>query len=155
MVHPNKYNVNSNWSLHVIHAIQRKFLVACTRLSNPLCLSVHWSIGPSVKLYFFLLFLVADTQLYKRLWPSVCRSISTSRKVGKWAFLKTFCVCLSVSRVLGCRWGLDAPAHPSATILWPCVTCFLVIFPLISFPCLWHSHSHFRLYASVHSSFLP
>ena len=29
----------------------------------------------------------------------------------------TFCVCLSVGGGLGCGWGLDAPAHPSATIL--------------------------------------
>ena len=36
----------------------------------------------------------------------------------------TFCVCLSVGGGLGCGWGLDAPAHPSATILWPRVTCF-------------------------------
>ena len=28
---------------------------------------------------------------------------------------------------LGCGWGLDAPAHPSATILWPRVTCLLII----------------------------
>ena len=31
--------------------------------------------------------------------------------------LDTFCVCLSVGGGLGCGWGLDAPAHPSATIL--------------------------------------
>ena len=28
---------------------------------------------------------------------------------------------------LGFGWGLEAPAHPSATILWPCVTCFFFI----------------------------
>ena len=28
---------------------------------------------------------------------------------------------------VGCGWRLDAPAHPSATILWPCITCLLVL----------------------------
>ena len=60
------------------------------------------------------LFLVADTQLNKRLClsfgPSVCR-------VKKWktSVLDMLCVCLSVGWVLGC--GLDAPTHPSATTL--------------------------------------
>ena len=33
--------------------------------------------------------------------------------------------CILCMRVgdLECGWGLDAPAHPSATILWPRVTC--------------------------------
>ena len=35
-------------------------------------------------------FLVADTQLYKRLCPYIPRSISTSRKVGKQAFKNIF-----------------------------------------------------------------
>ena len=26
-----------------------------------------------------------------------------------------------------CEWGLDAPAHPSATTLWPRVTCYLTV----------------------------
>ena len=78
-------------------------------------------------------FSVADTQLYKRLCPSagpslcplirrsICFSVDTSRKVRKWAYYVVgFCVCVGD---MGYGWGLDAPAHPSATILWPRVTC--------------------------------
>ena len=63
-------------------------------------------------IWWLLLFLVADTQLYKRLCPC-----------GKTRTFDTFCICLSVGGGFGCGWGLDAPAHPSATILWPRVTC--------------------------------
>ena len=66
-------------------------------------------------------FLVADTQLYKRLCPSVHPSVRPSvvieSKSGKTSVLDTFCVGLSVGDGFGCGWGLDAPAHPSATIL--------------------------------------
>ena len=66
-----------------------------------------------------LAFLVADTQLYKRLCPSVRPSVGPSVIVIelKTSVFDTFCVCLSVGPGLGCGWGLDAPAHPSATIL--------------------------------------
>ena len=76
----------------------------------------------------FHFFLVADTQLYKRLCPSVGpsvrRSVVIELKRGKTSVFDTFCVCLSVGSGFGCGWGLDAPAHPSTTILWPRVTCF-------------------------------
>ena len=66
--------------------------------------------------------LVADTQLYKRFCPSVHLSVGPLEAVielksGEMSVLDTFCVCLSVGDGLGCGWGLDAPAHPSATIL--------------------------------------
>ena len=35
----------------------------------------------------------------------------------------TCCVCVCVGWGVGCGWVLAAPAHPSATILWPLVTC--------------------------------
>ncbi len=72
--------------------------------------SIRWSVGPSVR-----------------------------RSVGLWArvekretsVLKAFCVCVCVGRGVGwgvgCGWGLAAPAHLSATILWPRVTCFLFL----------------------------
>ena len=75
-------------------------------------------------------FLVADTQLYKRLCPSVrpsvCRSVRRSlemieSKSWKTSVLEAFWVCVCVGRGVGCGWWLAAPAHPSATILWPCV----------------------------------
>ena len=47
-----------------------------------------------------------------------------SGKVRKQAFLNAFCIRISVYWELGCRLGLDALAHPSVTILLPCVTCF-------------------------------
>ena len=86
------------------------------------------------------LLLVADTQLYKRLClsvgpsvhPSVRRSVMIESKRGKTSVLDTLCVCLCVGRRLGCGWGLDAPAHLSATILWPCITCSFqdwILFP--------------------------
>ena len=89
-----------------------------------------------------VIFLVADTQLYKRLCPSVRHSIGPSvmvieLKSGKTSVFDTFCVCLSVGGGLGCGWGLDASAHPSATILWPRVTCssppYCSLTPLPSF----------------------
>ena len=82
-----------------------------------------------------LRFLVADTQLYKRLCPSIGPSVGPSvrpcQRVEKWetSGLEAFCVCVCVGRgvgwSVGCGWGLAAPAHPSATILWPRVTCCL------------------------------
>ena len=76
------------------------------------------------------LFLVADLQLYKRLCPSVRPLVHPSvgpsvgplvmieLKSGKTSVLDTFCVCLCVEGVgVGVWMGLDAPAHPSATIL--------------------------------------
>ena len=39
--------------------------------------------------------------------------------------LDIFYVCLCMEWGLGCGWGLDAPAHPSAPILWPRITCSL------------------------------
>ena len=67
-------------------------------------------------------FLVADTQLYKRLCPFVRPLVHPSEvviKLKSWetSVLDAFCVCLSVGGGLGCGWGLDAPAHPSAKIL--------------------------------------
>ena len=76
--------------------------------------------------YIIDAFYVADTQLYKRLRPSVGPlarwSVGPSvmvieSKSGKMSVFDTFCVCLSVEGGLGCEWGLDAPAQPSATIL--------------------------------------
>ena len=67
---------------------------------------------------YFSTFLVADTQLYKRLCPSVgWLEAVIELKSGEIGVLDTFCVCLSIGGGLGCGWGLDAPAHPSATIL--------------------------------------
>ena len=64
-----------------------------------------------------LFFLVADTQLYKRLCPSVGPLVRPSvmvieSKSGKTSVLDTFCVCLCVEGVwvgvwmgFGCGWG--------------------------------------------------
>ena len=72
-------------------------------------------------------FLVADTQLYKRLCPSV--SLLVRWYVGllvRWSLVRPWTqvkkranehfrwfLCMDV----GCEWGLDAPVHLSATIL--------------------------------------
>ena len=84
-------------------------------------------------------FLVADSQLYKRLCPSVRPlvrwSVTLELKTRKTriydAAVVTLCVCVcqcvggGLGVGLGWGWGLDAPAHPSTTILWPCVTCWV------------------------------
>ena len=62
--------------------------------------------------------------------PSVCPSVHEHEsKSGKTSDLEAFCVCVCVGRGVGwgvgCGWGLAAPAHPSATILWPHVTCYI------------------------------
>ena len=69
-------------------------------------------------MFLFFLFLVADTQLYKRLCPSVHQSVRPSVSPGSLSWK----VCAGWR--FGCGWGLDAPARPSAMILWPRVTCF-------------------------------
>jgi len=75
------------------------------------------------------LFLVADTQLYKRLCPSVrwFRDARVENAHLWYCSCHLVCGCVSAWHEwlerLGWGWGLDAPAHPSATILWPRVTC--------------------------------
>jgi len=73
-----------------------------------------------------IMFLVADTQRYKRLCPSVGPSVRWSvyqheSKSEKTSVLEAFRVCVCVGKGVGwgvgCGWGLAAPAHPSATIL--------------------------------------
>ena len=80
-------------------------------------------------------FLVADSQHYKRLCPSVRWSVRPSvrddrvEKCENAHFLMLqlwLSVCECVWIEWGCEWGLQAPAHPSATILWPRVTCLFV-----------------------------
>ena len=99
------------------------FLVMEPQLCNRLCPSRR-----SVQ------FLVADMQLHKRLCPSVNPSVRPSNRVNKSKSRKMSvleaCVCVCVGRKVGwgvrCRWGLAAPAHPSATTLWPRVTCSFI-----------------------------
>ena len=71
-------------------------------------------------------FLVADTQLYERLFPSVGPSVCRRAWMEKWKNerFEAFCVCFCVGKGVGCGWGLAAPAHPSATILRPRITCY-------------------------------
>ena len=100
-----------------------------------------WKKGQSI---FFDLFLVADTQLYKRLCPSVCWSIGPLVRYARDVTLavKTRKTCIhgaavdfvcgwvcwkGVGGVVGVSLGLDAPAQPSATILWPHVTCLVCL----------------------------
>ena len=68
-------------------------------------------------------FLVADTHLCKRLCPSVSPSIRND-PVQKWKNKRFYILFVYVSELGLCGWGLDAPAHPSETILEPRVTCF-------------------------------
>ena len=125
------------------------FFGFCLRLCLRLCLSLGllWPF-PCLCFYSFVsvsvfilnvsfllslyLFLVADTQFYKRLCLSVGPSIGQLvRRLVRWSMnlsrewenkcLEAFWVYIWG---VGCGLGLDAPAHPSATILWPCVTCF-------------------------------
>ena len=96
-------------------------------MSNLLVLLLFEFFPTKLSLCFSLsVFLVADTQLYKRLCPSVRPFVHPSvrkheSKSGKTSVLEAFCVCVCVGRgvgwSVGCGWGLAAPAHPSATIL--------------------------------------
>ena len=91
-------------------------------------------------------FLVADTKFYKRLCPSVGSLVRQSRsscharvvtlelKTQKRIFMMlklVLFVCECVGGGLGVwwgsGWGLDSPAHPSATLLWPRVTFFIIV----------------------------
>ena len=104
----------------------------CVSVCVCVCVCVHNF--RVLDLFYLVAYLVADMQLYMRLclsvgplhWsvhgesPSVIES-----KSGKKSVLDTFCVCLSVWRWrFGCGWKFDAPAHPSASIMLPRVTCF-------------------------------
>ena len=78
-------------------------------------------VGSSMHDYIFpRFFLLTDTQLYKRLCtPSVRPSVGNDR-VKKW---RSECFRYFLCMFVCFGWRLDAPAHPSATILWPRVTC--------------------------------
>ena len=58
-----------------------------------------------------------ELHLYRKVCQLVCRSVVIELKSGKTSVFDTYYVCLRVGGGLGCGWGLDAPAHPSATIL--------------------------------------
>ena len=70
----------------------------------------------------------------------VCKKLETvtfffffQRVLGKRTFDRCLCVWVwwrGVGVWSGWCWGLDALAHPSATILWPCVTCLVT--PLLT-----------------------
>ena len=72
---------------------------------------------PRPNVFLFLSFLVADTQLYKRLGPSVGLLVVIESKSGKTSVFDTFCVRLCVGVEVRCGRRLDAPAHPYATIM--------------------------------------
>ena len=62
--------------------------------------------------------------------PSVCWSMVMELKSAKTHFdaavlIIFVCECVWAGR--RCGWGLNAPADPSATILWPCVICFFLV----------------------------
>ena len=67
-------------------------------------------------------FLVADTLLYKRLCPFVGLSVDpllpwSKLKSGKMSVFEYLLHIVGCLEGLGYGWGLDVPAHPSATIL--------------------------------------
>ena len=63
----------------------------------------------------FSLFLVADAQLYERLCPSVGTSVGPSKTHESKVEKRFLGMCVGGGQ--GGGMGLDAPAHPSATIL--------------------------------------
>ena len=82
------------------------------------CPSVHPSVmieskGGKMSVYTFLLRTHNSIRgfVHPSVRPSIGPSISTSWKVGKWAFLKTFCVCLGVCGI----WGVDGGWTPLPT----------------------------------------
>ena len=97
---------------------------------------------------FLFFFLVADTQLYKRLCPSVRRSVrpsvTTSRKVGKRAFKKLFAYGSELGRGLGGALGVNGgwlplPTRPQqycdpASLVLSFFHSFFLIFFFLRFP---------------------
>ena len=82
---------------------------------------VSWPVGRFVTLFKVGAFLVADTQLYKRLCPSIGpsfpQSVTTSRKVGKRSFQKLLLYVSLMGEGLGGALGVDGgrlplPTHP-------------------------------------------
>ena len=65
---------------------------------------------------FKVVFLVVDTQLYKRLCPMIRLSVYPY-SVEKNSGIYIWGGVGSPTGVWNCGWELDAPAHPSATIL--------------------------------------
>ena len=69
-------------------------------------------------MHFFSAFLVADTQLYKRLCPSVRPSVGPLEAVielksGEIGVLDTFCICLSIGMGMGMDRGwMPLPTRP-------------------------------------------
>ena len=77
-------------------------------------------------------FLVVDTEalsvgpsVHASVGPSVCEHNPKSKRKQRF-----FYVCVSVGVGVCCKWWLYAPAHSSATILWPHVTGFFSLFKL-------------------------
>ena len=70
--------------------------------------------------YNFITFLLQEFLPFKNTVYSVRKlGLATANKQSLYNFLDTVYVCLCMKWGLGCGWGLDAPAHPSATILLP------------------------------------
>ena len=100
-------------------------------------LSVHQSVGPSVwghqvekweneRLDTFICGLQRlQSFICWSVGPSICRSLES--KSGKMSVLEAFYVCVCVEKGVGwgveCRWELATPAHLSAMIFWPRITC--------------------------------
>ena len=109
------YNHSSVYSS--IHFITQSFV---SRWSFRRCISLsfvnhHWALC-SIEFVLSIptIFLVADTQLYERLWPSVHLSAVIESQSGKMSVSRTFCECLCVG--LGDRgvyWGwTPLPTRP-------------------------------------------
>ena len=84
----------------------RTFLVEDTQLNKRLCVSVHLSARPLIRLSRL------SWKRYYSCFLSVCVGVCVCVWQG-WFGLK-----------LGWGWGLDAPAYSSIMILWPRITCW-------------------------------
>ena len=93
---------NQNHSNDVISVL---LLVADTQLYDRLCPSVRWSIGPLVHRSL----MIESKSVVMRIYDAAVMIVW----VCEWAWDER-----------GYGWGLYAPAHWSAMVLWPCVACY-------------------------------
>ena len=119
-----KIKIHKFYQIHLLHTI---LFLSISRFCVGNDLIVLGNRNSLLNVFWY--FLVADTELYIRgfVRPSICPSIGPSKEViksisGKMSVLDTFYVCLCMEWGFGCGWGLNAHAHPSATILWPRLT---------------------------------
>ena len=90
--------------------------------SSPMCQPTSAHVSPKFKYMY---------QVNSFQWRTLSVRRCNHQSIGWWAWVKKWenerfrsSLCMCVCGGGGsCQWGIDDPVHPSATILWPRVTC--------------------------------